>query len=448
MQTIFITIHDGEIAKNIFRTDVWKILKASPDLRFVLLAQSLKKEYYERQFGGSNVIVEEFPEITLSVLARSFHALFRHALPVTSTRLWQEYMLCESKKNILAYLVSRTVYILAHIRLMRNMFRWIGMFFLPVQSLQRLFDQYHPKLVFATNILAYEDINLIREAKKHGVRAVSMSKSWDTMSSKGLLRIIPDYFIVQNNNVKDEAVRFHNFRDSQIFVSGMPQYDTYFKRGMLVPREEFFRSVGLDFKKKFIFYCAIGDWLAPDEHEVVEIIDKAIEAGHFKFPAQILARPHPKYRGIDDKLKNCRHTIVDRAASYPGARVEDWEFEEKDISHLINSIAHCDVLVTTASTMSIEGCIFNKPVINIAFDGYQKKPYELSVARFYDQHHYKPITMSGGVKIVKSEEELVHALNDYLQDPSLEGCLGKISKNFWASRFWLGPLKSRKNREF
>lgn len=420
MQTIFITIHDGEIAKNIFRTDAWRILKGTSSLRFVLLASPTKRAYYERQFGGANVVVEEFPELPLSPFLRPFHVLFRHALPVSTTRLWHEYALSESKKNIPSYILFHIIYLLSHIRLMRKLFQKIGMFFLPSKSLEELFCRYAPAVVFATNILAYEDINLICEARKHGVPTISMSKSWDTMSSKGLLRILPDYFIVQNHIVKEEAVRFHNFKDSQIFVAGMPQYDSYFERAGLVSREEFFQSVGLDQKKKLIFYCGIGDWLAPNEHEVVEMIDKAIEVNRINFPAQILARPHPKYRGIDEKVRECRHTILDRRATYIGAKVEDWEFEEKDIFHLINSIAHCDVLVTTASTMSIEGCIFDKPVINIAFDGYKKKPYALSVARFYDQHHYRPITQSGGVKIVKSEEELIGALNDYFKNPSLD----------------------------
>lgn len=429
MKTIFITIHDGEIAKNIFRTDAWKLLKNAPGIRFVLLVPLTKRDYYENQFGGENVVVEILEGFKLSAIQRVAHTFFVHALPVTTESINSAYLIAKSKRAVFKYAAFKAIYLFSHFAFFRKMFQRIGGLFLPRRSLDSLFDKYEPYLVFAANILAYEDANLIREAKRKMVPALSMVKSWDTSSSKRLFRALPDYLIVLNTMSKEDAVNLHNLKKETVFVAGFSHYDMYFRREGIVPKEEFFSSMGLDLKKKLIFYCAIGEWLFPEEHEIIEILDKAIDSGKISFAAQVIARPHPKYEGIDKKLGKRSNVIVDRGATYHTSKVEEWEFEKEDIHHLINSIAHCDVLVTTASTMTIEGCIFNKPVINIAFDGYKKKKGALSVSRYYNQHHYKPITESGGVRLVKNEEELVHSLNEYFSNPDLDAEGRSVVKN-------------------
>lgn len=420
MKTIFITIHDGEVAKNIFRTDVWGILKKQADLKFVLLSSPEKKEYYEKQFGGENVIVEKFEPLKLSFVQRAAHAFFTHFLPVSTEKINEENLIVKNRDDIAKYSIFKIIYLLSYVKFLRRLTQRAGIHLLAQVSLKDLFLRYEPSLVFVTNILSYQDMNLMLEAKVYGVKTLSMVKSWDTSSTKGLIRVLPDHLIAPNEFSKKDMLDLHNFpEESKIFVSGFPNYDSYFKKEGLISREEFFSSMGLDLSKKLIFYCAIGDWLFPNEHEIVEMVDDGISEGKI-LNAQILARPHPKYRGIDDKLKDSKNAVMDRGATYPTSQVEGWEFEQKDIHHLINSIYHSDVLVTTASTMTIEACIFDKPVINIAFDGRSQLPEELSVSRYYNQHHYKPITDSGGARIVRGESELINAINEYLKNPEID----------------------------
>lgn len=429
MKTVFLTIYEGDIAKNIFRTDVWKILKRTNGIRFVLLVPPQKKEYYAGQFGGENIYVEPFEKIYLSSPFKIVQALYRNALPVNTTAIRHRYLISKSKKNIPKYLFFRLIYFLSHIRLMQKWMRNLGALFLPSRSLGYLFEKYEPDLIFAANIIAYEEGNLISEASKRGVETVGMIKSWDTTSTKGLLRAFPDSLIAPNYRVAEELEKLHNFPRDRIFVSGVPQYDAYFRREGVKPREKFLADIGADPEKKLIFYCAIGDWLAPHEDEYIEIIDKAITLGKIRFPSQILVRPHPKYTSIDGKLEGCDNIIFDRPGKYLGPDISGWEFEKDDIEHLANSLAHCDVLITTASSMTIEACIFDKPVINILFDGYRKEKPALSVARFHDLDHYKPLIESGGVKIADSPERLVGIVNQYLASPSLDSEGRRVIQN-------------------
>jgi hypothetical protein len=434
MKTIFITIYDADIAKNIMRTDVWSILKSASGLKFVLLAPPAKAEYYKTQFGGPNVFIESFEKLYPTSILKIFHSLYRHTLPVVTTRIDQDYLLAKSKANILKYIAVRTIYLLSFINFVRRAFQKIGILLLPQKPMQYLFDRYKPDLVFAPNIIAYEEGNLVRTAKRNNILTIGMIKSWDTTSTKGLLRVLPDYLIAPNKCVARESVEFHNMPEDRVFVSGVPQYDLYLRKENLMTRDKFIASIGADPAKKLIFYCAIGDWLAPNEDEIIKIIDNFIEEKKIRFPSQILVRPHPKYPGVDGKLSERKNVIFNRPGTYISSKIDSWEFEYKDILHLANSIANCDLLITTASSMTIESCVFDKPVINIGFDGYKNEKPPLSVSRFYRMQHFKPVVKSGGVKIVYSKEDLPEAVNSYLANPFLDSEGRKTVRDIYCVR--------------
>jgi hypothetical protein len=58
-----------------------------------------------------------------------------------------------------------------------------------------------------------------------------------------------------------------------------------------------------------------------------------------------------------------------------------------------------------------------KPVVNVAYDGKITLPYLQSVQRFYDYHHFVPITRSGAVLVVRSSEEMFSAIEEALTLP-------------------------------
>lgn len=97
-----------------------------------------------------------------------------------------------------------------------------------------------------------------------------------------------------------------------------------------------------------------------------------------------------------------------------------WVSDTADYRILANTIAHCGVMINVASTVTIESCILDRPVVNIGFDGKNQREYHESVRRYFDYTHYRPIVQSGGVRIAWSKEELVKIINAYLEDDSLD----------------------------
>ena len=88
--------------------------------------------------------------------------------------------------------------------------------------------------------------------------------------------------------------------------------------------------------------------------------------------------------------------------------------------HLGDTMCYADVVVNVASTIAIEACIFDTPVVNICFDGPGETPYVKSARRYYSFTHYVNITDRGAVRVAQSPDEMVAMVARYLADPSLD----------------------------
>ena len=88
--------------------------------------------------------------------------------------------------------------------------------------------------------------------------------------------------------------------------------------------------------------------------------------------------------------------------------------------HLGDTMCHADVVVNVASTITIEACIFDTPVVNICFDGPADEPYVQSARRYYSFTHYVNITKRDAVRVAGSPAEMVEWVGRYLEDPSLD----------------------------
>jgi hypothetical protein len=62
--------------------------------------------------------------------------------------------------------------------------------------------------------------------------------------------------------------------------------------------------------------------------------------------------------------------------------------------------------IKLASTVSLELCMFDKPVINVGYNPPSVSEGELSYARYYRFDHYAPVVASGAVEVAISPAEM------------------------------------------
>ena len=81
-------------------------------------------------------------------------------------------------------------------------------------------------------------------ARALGLRTVLCVGSWDHLSSKSVLRAVPDLVTVWNETQKQEAIELHAVPAERIVVTGAQCYDQWFGRRPSRSREEFCEQRG------------------------------------------------------------------------------------------------------------------------------------------------------------------------------------------------------------
>lgn len=449
MKTVFLAMRYGKPAALLLQSGLAATL-ASHGLKVVILAPLLEDGSNSCQaFAAENVILEPFSE---TVFRDAVTGVERSTLGHKLSR--QEQALAEFRKGFFAGLNSSATLNIRYneykqnvrknwpriilfttgkrlgvlckaspwlARKVRSLLNQLSVSLISENRYRALFRKYKPSLVVTLHD-KYDgpDVPVLRRAAKDKVPSIAIIRGWDNLTSRGgELAIRADKLAVWNTVMQDEAVRLHGYKPEDVFISGPLQFDSYFKPDCLSSREEFFRKVGADPSKKLLTYTAWFPEVAACEPQIVEMIDTWIREKKLAYPCQILVRPrgNPSHYKLFERFDGTGNVILDRtplAFRFP-------EGATSDALHLANTLRHSDVVLNIASTIAIEACIFDTPLVNIAFDGYEKKKYIDSIAKYYDFSHYASLLEMGGMKVARDQDQLLGCINDYLKDPQLDG---------------------------
>jgi hypothetical protein len=158
---------------------------------------------------------------------------------------------------------------------------------------------HRPDVVLVTPLIdlgSYQH-DVVTAARQLGIPTAVCVGSWDHLSSKALIRELPDELFVWNATQKHEAVTMHAVPPERIRVTGAQCFDRWFDRQPTLDRAALCRKVGLDPSRPIVLdVCSALFEGSPNEAEFVLRWIAAIR--HSADPALrtagILIRPHPK----------------------------------------------------------------------------------------------------------------------------------------------------------
>ena len=429
MKTIAITVTHGLMVRNILRTDIFKVLKANRNTRIAIVVLPFTAFYKNRkfaaEFSGKNVVVIDWPYKINPVewlLRKMGDLIFFNTNYVETMRIretvqkkkkYSRYLLLKLLKKILG---KNKNLIEAMERFDRLLFRYKN------KKYWGMFGEYKPSLVFSTDFLCPYEWGLTKAAKHYKVPVITMVPSWDHLT-KGRLPTKFDRVIVWNDFVREQLIDYYGYEPSEIFLSGIPQFDYYVRvRDKILPRAKFLKTIGATPSQKLITYTTSPPIVSPYQQDIIEIICEAIKNGEIKYPSHLYIRFHPADNfSRYEKLRKYGDIVTFEAPGKSASSAKYvWNPDWKDMLHFANLLFHSDIVINVCSTVTIDASAFDTPVINIAFDGYEKKPYLDSMLRYYDYTHYKRIVKTMGAKIAKSREELIKYINEYLKNPKLD----------------------------
>lgn len=298
--------------------------------------------------------------------------------------------------------------------------RWEVSLAKPSEDFTDLVEKYRPVIVItATPGFTPFEAEMIIFAKRLGIATMAVDINYDNLTSTGKMMRKADYLALWNELMKDEAQRLHHFADKQIAVVGCMRFDHYFTDGdqaRFPTRELFLKSKGLDPAKKILVYAGPTPSNYPPRQEFMAELMRLKTSGRINGDPSILVRIHPNDRlDLYAEWMNLPGVCIERAGRQTkpdSAGGQKIEMDENDKVNLTATLKYADVVLNFASTVIMEACIFDRPVINIAFPDYRRIVYQ------YEYNKY--LVDTGAVRLANSPEELAAVINMYLSKPDTD----------------------------
>jgi hypothetical protein len=200
----------------------------------------------------------------------------------------------------------------------------------------------------------------VKSARALGVPVAFPVFSWDNLSTKGLIHVIPDRVLVWNARQRNEAIEMHGVPPERVVVTGAPRFDDFFAMRPQMSREQFCAAHGFDPGQPIVMYLCSSEFVAynpgleqgREVHFVRRWIDEVRQAPALA-SCNILIRPHPRereqWRGFEAPA---RVTV-----SLPQGMNADHS--------LFEGLYHSAVAVGLNTSAQLEAGIVGRPVLTV-----------------------------------------------------------------------------------
>lgn len=292
-----------------------------------------------------------------------------------------------------------------------------------VDDYERLFARLGVALVVSTVPHVPAEAPPVLVARRRGIPALAWINSWDNLTSKPAYYSGYDRYLVWSERMREEVLRYYPEAGGRpVVATGVPHFDWYRRPEMRWTREELFARLGLDPARPLILHAAATPHLAPAEHQIARRLAEEVEAGRLPRRPQLLVRLHPGDAGrrFLDLPRNGSvrlHVPGERG----GGQLAAFCPTPEDNRELVSSVAHADVVVNLASTITLEAALLDRPVVNLAYDPRPGEDLQRLARRFYDVYdHFRTVVECGAVRLAGSDEELLARIRTYLEEPALD----------------------------
>lgn len=417
---VFLSNFHPFISRNVFDSGALQKIAERADQVIVFVLKH-KEEYLRGKYEKGNIKIIGL-DLQATIMSRREVILRRIAEMLLNTETIQLHhkIYYEHDKKWLKYMVSRIVLATCgRSAFCKRLFRWSVLRLNQSTHFKPYFDQYKPAITVITDPFSPFDTLLMKEARRTETRLIGFIRSWDNFTTKDYLQVKPDHVILQNEEMRHEAERFHDLEHFSIV--GVPQFE-YYLRYTPRPREEFCAKMGLDPKKRIVMFSPAGDKFTSYDWQICEILKREQEKGTIPADVQFLVRLHPM-NGTDlSKFTPNENFIIDDPRSeYVNGHPKESEMGIEEVNHLLDSLHHSAVVLNSVSSLLIDAAVVDKPVVTICFDGWEKNvPVTRSVLTEQSNEWLQVLFNKQLTPQTKSPEEMIVALNAYLSDPKLD----------------------------
>lgn len=280
-----------------------------------------------------------------------------------------------------------------------------------------LFRRIRPSFVFnASHVHSNVAMQAVHAARRLEIPTGAFIFSWDNLTSQG--RIMPTYdsFLVWNESIRRDLLDIYpSIQPEQVSVTGTPQFDFHFRPEFYWSRQEFCARTGADPTRPIVLYSTGMANHMPGEPSIVAGIARMLRQFPTQNRPQLMVRVYPK--DLSGRFLHMREVNPD--VLFPDIPWDKaWLTPKPEDAYLLtNMLRHAAVGINVASTVTLELCMFDKPVINIGYNPPGLSDSDLEYRRYYEFDHYRPVVESGAVRVAWTEDQLRDLLARALNNP-------------------------------
>src|SRR3954447_19614732 len=191
------------------------------------------------------------------------------------------------------------------------------------------------------NTQMHSVVPFVLAARRVGLPVVGHIASWDHTVGKGIVPPGLARYVVQNEVMRDDLVRYHDVDAARIAVTGWPQTDVFHRARARSEYERVLRGLGLEPARPTVLVMGNTPTNAPYEKNFVDRLVAWWEESGAAARFSLLFRPHPRDREWRQRF----------SAALPREGVGVQEPSFTDIETLAVLLQHGDAVVSNAGTI-------------------------------------------------------------------------------------------------
>jgi len=292
-------------------------------------------------------------------------------------------------------------------RLDRALLRWHygRLRFVPERLLDPLRRE-RPTIALA-NTQMHSIVPFVVAAQRLHLPVVGHIASWDHTVGKGIVPPGLARYVVQNEVMRGDLVRYHGIEPARIVVTGWPQTDVFHRRRERSEFARVVRDLGLDPSRPVVLVMGNSPTNAPYERQFVERIVSWWERSGAASRFSLLFRPHPRDREWRERF---------RAATFrDDAAVQEPSFT--DLETLAVLLQHGDVVVSNAGTILLDALVNDRPAVCVLYDE-GAPPGESWALKNVSGEHYRSLIESDAFYRADDFDQVVSGIERALEHPA------------------------------
>ncbi|MEP7225247.1 MAG: CDP-glycerol glycerophosphotransferase family protein [Actinomycetota bacterium] len=257
------------------------------------------------------------------------------------------------------------------------------------------------------NVQSLQAMPFLLAARRLGIPVVGYVASWDHTVGKGLVSPHVARYVVQNELMSSDLVRYHGIGLARVVVTGWPQTDLFHEQR---PRAAFVaiaRRLGLDPGRPVVLFAGNTPTNAPYEGRFVERLVAWSRSMSSSDHPQLLFRPHPRDRDWQERFAAAlgAHDVATQEPSYT------------DLEALATLLQHVDCVVANAGTILLDSLVNDRPAVCVLYDE-GAPPGERHAELNVTGQHYEELVRSDAFLRASTFEEVVSGIERALARPT------------------------------